>query len=53
MLLFISYSLHLPLNDILALTASPTDLPVCDLPPLVGPFTGDAKVGCQAVGGEA
>lgn len=48
-----SYFLHLPLNDILPLTASPTDLAACDLPPLVGPFMGNAKVECQAVGGEA
>lgn len=44
-------SLHLLLNDTQALTASPTDLPVCDLPPLVEPFTGSAEVECLALGG--
>lgn len=44
-------SLHLLLNDSQALTASPTDLPVCDLPPLVEPFTGSAEVECLALGG--
>lgn len=44
-------SLHLLLNDTQALTASPTDLPACDLPPLVEPFTGSAEVECLALGG--